>query len=95
MSQPNPATEYFRQQDDFVAGIISAAKDGRLHSHLGPYIDWKIWGQPISRAEAYAMMDLASSELDRLFNDEKADRAIVSYLEAIDSELTNILPMLK
>ena len=41
------------------------------------------------------MMDLASTELDRLFDDEKADPAIVSYLEAIDSELTNILPMLK
>lgn len=95
MSQPNPATEYFRQQDDFVAGIISAAKDGRLNSLFGSYIDWKIWGHHISRAEAYAMMDLASSELDRLFDDEKADPAIISYLEAIDSELTNILPMLK
>ena len=95
MTQSNPATEYFRQQDDFVAGMISAAKDGRLNSPFGPYIDWQIWGQPISRAEAYAMVDLASTELDRLFDDEKADPAIVSYLEAIDSELTNILPMLK
>lgn len=75
--------------------MISAAIKGRLDSRFGPYIDWKIWGQPISRAEAYAMMDLASAELDRLFNDEKADPVLVSYIEAIDAELTNILPMLK
>ena len=75
--------------------LISAAINGKLDNRFGPYIDWKIWGQPIYRSEAYAMMDVASSELDRLFNDENADQVIISYIKAIYAELTNILPTLK
>lgn len=41
------------------------------------------------------MLDAASDILERMFDDPEADAELRSYLEGINGEISNILPILK
>ena len=41
------------------------------------------------------MLDAASDILERMFDDPEADTELRSYLEGIDGEISNIIPILK
>lgn len=85
---------YFRLQDDFIKELITFYNEGNLDSSFAPYFLWKSGGKLPSLAETYKMMDSISSMLDGLFNQPEATK-LQMFLEAIDNELTNILPLLK
>lgn len=86
--------DYFKQQDKFVADMVEAYKTGKLGAVFRPYIQWKTGGSIFSKEQAYAMMNTASDLLDKMFDDTEAHEELRSYLEGIDSEITNILPTL-
>lgn len=85
---------YFRQQDDFVKEMIIFYNERNLDYSFAPYFLWKSGDKLPSKAETYKMMDSFSSLLDGLFNQPVVSK-IQIFLEAIDSELTNILPLVK
>lgn len=86
--------DYFSQQDKFVADMVEAYKAGLIGGVFRPYIEWKTGGPLFNKEQAYSMMKAASDILEQMFDDSEADSQLQEYLEAIDSELTNILPML-
>lgn len=90
----NPATDFFRQQDSFVADMVDAYKAGKLGAVYRPYIEWKTGGPLFSLEQARTMMTAASDALDAMFGEPNPDEELRSCLEAIDSEITNILPTL-
>ena len=92
--QSNPATDFFRQQDSFVADMVNAYKAGKLGAVYRPYIEWKTGGPLFSLEQARTMMTAASDALDAMFGEPTPDEELRSCLEAIDSEITNILPTL-
>ncbi|MGN0285471.1 MAG: hypothetical protein ACI4B4_11810 [Segatella copri] len=87
--------DYFTQQDKFVADMVEAYKTGKLAGVFRPYIEWKTGGSIFSKQQAYTMLDAASELLERMFDDPEADAELRSYLEGIDGEISNILPILK
>lgn len=86
--------DYFSQQDKFVADMVEAYKVGLIGGAFRPYIEWKTGCPLFNKEQAYSMMKAASDILEQMFDDPEADSQLQEYLEAIDSELTNILPML-
>lgn len=86
--------DYFNQQDKFVKDMVTAYRTGRLSSVFRPYIEWKTGGELFSYMEAYSMMNAASDLLDKMFDMPDVDEELRSYIEGIDGEITNILPML-
>lgn len=90
---PNPATDFFRQQDSFVADMVDAYKTGKLGAVYRPYIEWKTGGQLFSLEQAQTMMSAASDALDVMFDEPNPDEELRSFLEAIDGEISNILPI--
>ena len=86
--------DYFSQQDKFVADMVEAYKAGLIGGAFRPYIEWKTGGPLFNKEQAYSMMKAASDILEQMFDDPEADSQLQEYLEAIDSELTNILPIL-
>lgn len=86
--------DYFNQQDKFVADMVDAYKNGKLGAVFRPYIQWKTGGPMFSKEQAYAMINTVSDLLNKMFDDAEADEELRSYLEGIDSEITNILPTL-
>ena len=87
--------DYFTQQDKFVADMVEAYKKGKLGGVSRPYIEWKTGSSIFSKQQAYTMLDAASELLDRMFDDPESDAELRSYLEGIDGEISNILPILK
>ena len=87
--------DYFRQQDKFVADMVEAYKMGKLGGVFRPYIEWKTGGFIFSKQQAYTMLDTASDILERMFDDPEADAELRSYIEGIDGEISNVLPILK
>ena len=85
---------YFRLQDNFVKELITFYNEGNFDSSFAPYFLWKAEGKLPSKAETYKMMDSTSSLLDGMFNQPLVSKLQI-FLEAIDSELTNILPLVK
>ena len=67
MPHPNPATEFFQQQDRFFADMIDAYKDGKLGGVYRPYIEWKTGGPIFSLKQGRAMMSAESNVLDAMF----------------------------
>lgn len=86
--------DYFNQQDKFVADMVDAYKNGKLGAVFRPYIQWKTGSPMFSKEQAYAMINTVSDLLNKMFDDAEADEELRSYLEGIDSEITNILPTL-
>lgn len=86
--------EYFRKQNEFLAAMMVTFERGEIDGTFAPYFRWKKGGDTPTRNEAYSMMNKASSELERLFECEE-DTHLPQYLEAIDSELTSMLPLLR
>lgn len=86
--------DYFRQQDEFVANIVNASKSGKLGAEFYPYIQWKSGGPMFSKGQAYTMLNTTSELLNKMFDDAEADEELHFYLESIDYEITNILPIL-
>ena len=87
--------DYFTQQDKFVADMVEAYKIGKLGGVFRPYIEWKTGDIIFSKQQAYTMLDAASTLLERMFDDPEADAELRSYLEGIDGEISNVLPILK
>lgn len=86
--------DYFRKQDDFEKEMLSFYKEGILDDIYAPYFDWKCGGCLPSKNDAFKMMEAASASLNELFDNSSGSKLQI-FLEAIDCELTNILPMLK
>lgn len=86
--------DYFTQQDKFVADMVEAYKTGKLGGVFRPYVEWKT-GSIFSKQQAYTMLVAASELLDRMFDDPETDAELRSYLEGIDGEISNVLPILK
>ena len=74
--------------------LLDAYKNGKLGAVFRPYIQWKTGGPMFSKEQAYAMINTVSDLLNKMFDDAEADEELRSYLEGIDSEITNILPTL-
>ena len=87
--------DYFTEQDKFVANMVEAYKTGKLGGDFQPYIEWKTGGSIFSKQQAYLMLDAASDILERMFEDPEANTELRSYIEGIDGEISNILPILK
>lgn len=75
--------------------MIDAYKNGKLGGVYCPYIEWKTGGLMFSLKQGRAMMSAASDVLDAMFDEPNPDEELRGYLEAIDKEITNILPILK
>lgn len=87
--------DYFTEQDKFVANMVEAYKTGKLGGDFQPYIEWKTGGSIFSKQQAYLMLDAASDILERMFEEPEANTELRSYIEGIDGEISNILPILK
>ncbi|MDE6649518.1 MAG: hypothetical protein K2K45_06285 [Muribaculaceae bacterium] len=87
--------DYFKEQNKFVTDMVNAYNIGKLCSEFAPYIQWKTGNYLFSKEQAFGMLNTASSLLDKMFDDANADEELRSYLEGIDYEVTNILPLLK
>lgn len=48
-----------------------------------------------SRSEAYSMLDAASAEFDKLHAQGLENSQYFEFINGIDAEVTNILPMLR
>ena len=87
--------DYFKEQNKFVADIVNAYKTGKLCSEFAPYIQWKTGNNLFSKEQAFSMLNTASDMLNKMLDDANADEELRSYLEGIDYEVTNMLPLLK
>lgn len=86
--------DYFKHQDAFMAEMVSAFNDGKLSAVYAPYFQWKQDGKLFNRQQGYEMMTVSENELGELYDDPNADTAIVSYLEAINGEISNVIGIL-
>ncbi len=86
--------EYFRKQDAFISQMLELYLLGKIGKDFAPYMKWKMGKRLFSRAQAYAMMQVASTIQEKMFDDPNADKDILACIEGIDGELTSILPIL-
>lgn len=94
---------YFHQQDEFLARMISDYHNGNFPEvdSFQSYFDWKegiIGLRDLPQAEARDMLDICQQLLADYYEhhpDAEAKPSRVSYLEAIDDELSTILPILQ
>ena len=79
--------------------MIAAYKDGKLGGVYRPYIEWKTGGPMFSTKLGVSAFNVRhtflSDTLDAMFDEPNPDEELRGYLEAIDTEITNILPLLK
>ena len=87
--------KYFKQQDEFLAELISAYESNIIGNEYEPYFAWKKGSPLFNREQCQAMRNAMREQLDALYNHAKHDDKLLTYLEAIDAELTNIARLLK
>ena len=87
--------EYFKQQDEFLAEMISAYENNLLGKEYEPYFAWKKGSPLFNREQCQAMRNVMREQLDALYDHAKPDEKLLTYLEAMDAELTNIAMLVK
>ena len=87
--------EFFKQQDDFLAEMISAYESDLLGKEYALYFAWKKGSPLFSKEQCSAMQQKVREQLDCMYEQEQADETLLTYLEAIESELTRIAMYLK
>lgn len=87
--------EFFKQQDEFLAKMISAYESNLLGKEYAPYFAWKKGTPLFNKEQCNAMWQKVQEQLDYLYEQEQSDNTLLTYLEAIDSELTRIAMFLK
>ena len=87
--------EYFKQQDEFLAEMISAYENNLLGKEYEPYFAWKKGSPLFNREQCIAMWQKVREQLDTLYNHAQPEDRLLIYLEAIESELTGIAMYLK
>lgn len=83
--------DYLTSHKKFTANLIEAYKDGKLSADFQPYFEWKTGGEPFSREQAYAMLNITTDLLGSMFDDPEPDEELRIYLEAIDGEIVSII----
>ena len=86
---------YFKQQDEFLIELISAYENNIIGKEYEPYFAWKKGSPLFSREQCQAMRNVLREQLDALYDHAEPDEKLLTYLEAIDAELTNIAMLLK
>ena len=86
---------YFKQQDKFLAEMISAYENNLLGNEYEPYLAWKKGSPLFNREQCNAMWQKVREHLDTLYNHAQPEDRLLTYLEAIESELTGIAMYLK
>ena len=87
--------EYFKQQDEFLAEMISAYENNLLGKEYEPYFAWKKGSPLFNREQCNAMWQKVREQLDTLYEYAHPEDRLLTYLEAIESELTGIAMYLK
>ena len=87
--------EYFKQQDEFLAEMISAYENNLLGKEYEPYFAWKKGSPLFNREQCIAMWQKVREQLDTLYNHTLPEDKLLSYLEAMESELSCIAMLLK
>ena len=82
--------EYFKQQDEFLAEMISAYENNLLGKEYEPYFAQKKGSLLFNREQCIAMWQKVREQLDTLYNYAQPEDRLLTYLEAIESELTGI-----
>lgn len=84
--------EHFKQQDQFLTELIEAYQKGFFKGdEYKPYFDWKITKvNNITKADAQLLLNKVRMDLDPLYDSGEESR-LLTYLEAIEAEITNIL----
>lgn len=87
--------EYFKQQDEFLAEMISAYANNLLGKEYEPYFAWKKCSLLFNREQCIAMWQKVREQLDTLYDYTQPEDKLLSYLEAMESELSRIEMYLK
>ena len=84
--------EYFKAQDNFLTELIEAYHKGFFSGkEYKPYFDWKISKvNNITKADAQLLLNKVREDLEPLY-DSNNESVLLTYLEAIEAEITNIL----
>ena len=82
--------EYFKQQDKFLAEMISAYESNLLGKEYEPYFAWKKGSPLFNREQCIAMWQKVREHLDTLYNHAQPEDRLLIYLEAMESELSRI-----
>ena len=84
--------EYFKAQDNFLAELIEAYHKGFFSGkEYKPYFDWKVTKvNNITKDDAQKLLNKVREDLEPLY-DGNDDSLLLTYLEAIEAEITNIL----
>ena len=87
--------EYFKRQDEFLAELIFAYENNIIGKEYEPYFAWKKGAPLFNREQCQAMHNVMREQLDALYDHAEPDEKLLTYLEAIDAELTNIAMLVK
>ena len=87
--------EYFKQQDEFLAEMISAYENNLLGKEYEPYFAWKKGSPLFNREHCIAMWQKVREHLDTLYVHAQPEDKLLTYLEAMESELSRIAMYLK
>ena len=75
--------------------MISAYENNMLGKEYEPYIAWKK-GEPLfSKEQCHAMWQKVREQLDTLYEHAQPEDKLLTYLEAMESELSRIEMCLK
>ena len=87
--------EFFKQQDEFLAEMLSAYENNLLCKEFEPYFAWKKGSPLFNREQCIAMWQKVREQLDTLYDYTQPEDKLLSYLEAMESELSRIAMGLK
>ena len=87
--------EYFKQQDKFLAEMISAYESNLLGKEYEPYFAWKKGSPLFNREQCIAMWQKVREHLDTLYDHAQSEDKLLTYFEAMESELSRIAIYLK
>jgi hypothetical protein len=84
--------EYFNAQDNFLTKLIEAYHKGFFSGkEYKPYFDWKITKvNNITKDDAQKLLNKVREDLEPLY-DSNDDSLLLTYLEAIEAEITKII----
>lgn len=84
--------EYFKAQDNFLTELIEAYHKGFFSGkEYKPYFDWKITKvNNITKDDAQKLLNKVREDLEPLY-DGNDDSLLLTYLEAIEAEITQII----
>ena len=84
--------EYFKAQDNFLTELIEAYHKGFFSGkEYKPYFDWKVTKvNNITKDDAQKLLNKVREDLEPLY-DSNDDSLLLTYLEAIEAEITQII----